>query len=86
MTQEEIQQLFEETLKGKNIMTPNIIEFGEVGDNYNLVYELSEGTGFSGEPVFGVTVLEVLDDGTVKRRSDKSKLCFSLEEAQEALS
>jgi len=79
MKQSEIETIFEETLKGKNIMTPHIVEYGNSG---RFLFEISEGTGFDREPIFGVTVLELLEDETVKRRCDLNKLFDDLEEAR----
>lgn len=39
---------------GKNFMTPRVIRRGSTG---NLFYELSSGKGFSGEKIYGVTVV-----------------------------
>ena len=39
--------------KGKNFMTPNVIEFFKLRHGYA---ELSEGRGIEHEPIFGVTV------------------------------
>ena len=79
---EEVEQLFLTTLKGKNFMTPNIIEYGNTG---NFLYELSEGTGMSGQPIYGVTVLELLDYETeeVRRRTDMGQCHDSLEDARD---
>jgi hypothetical protein len=40
---------------GSNFMTPDVIRYQDL-DN-GLMVELSEGTGFDGQPIFGVTVL-----------------------------
>ena len=45
--------------KGVNPLTPNIIEYGQT-DNY--IYELSQGRGFDGPEMYGVTVKN--KDGT----------------------
>ncbi len=71
----ESKQLFDEYIKGKNIMTPEILQFGVSG---KYAYELSQGTGFKREPIFGVTVLR---RKTGERRDDLSKMFYSLEEA-----
>ncbi len=47
---------FKEVVKGKNIMTPNIISYEEFGD---YVVELSKGIGMNGEDLYGVTVVNV---------------------------
>lgn len=71
-----IKQIFEETFKGKNIMTPDIIEYRKVGDYF---VELSSGRGFGGGTVYGVTVLEETEEGY--SRSSLSKCLFSASEA-----
>lgn len=80
MKKSEIKEIFETTFKGKNIMTPDVVEYGKTGD---LIFEISEGTGFNREPIFGVTVLDITDEENPVRRSALNKLCHSLEEAQE---
>lgn len=40
---------------GKNFMTPNIIRYQDLPNGYMV--ELSEGTGFENNPIWGVTVL-----------------------------
>lgn len=71
-------------LSEPNFMTPKIREYG-VGDGQ--VWEISEGTGFDHEPIFGVTFV-VRDNGEWRNSclvegAPKSKLCYSLEEARE---
>lgn len=68
--------LFDKKYKSKNIMTPEILAYGVQGI---FAYELSEGTGFRREPIFGVTVMEL--SGT--RRHDLSQMFHSLEDADE---
>ena len=41
------------TFKGKNMMTPDILGYFKLRSGYA---ELSEGTGLSRQPIFGVTV------------------------------
>ena len=64
----------------KNFMTPNILKVGKI--NHNLAFELSRGTGFKNEEIFGVTIVEIQDEKT-KRRSDLSKMFFKKGEAAE---
>lgn len=40
-----------------NFMTPNLVRFEKIGE---WIVELSRGTGFEDEPLFGVTVLKKL--------------------------
>jgi len=62
--------------KGANFMTPRIIAYYRV--RKRLYAELSEGTGFSQEPIFGVTVHDSYGNDT-----GKSKMVFSKAEAME---
>jgi hypothetical protein len=57
--------------KGRNFMTPEWIGYYKLRVGYA---ELSEGTGMSGQPIFGVTVRP--EDG-------RSRLCFSRIEADD---
>lgn len=64
----------------KNFMTPEILKVGKI--NHNLAFELSQGTGFENEEIYGVTLVEIQGDKTT-RRSDLSKMFFKKEEAIE---
>jgi hypothetical protein len=64
---------FLSVVKGKNFMTPHVL--GYYG-NAKTAVELSQGTGFSHEKIFGVTVvLDGIHD------NDKSKCFYSETEA-----
>lgn len=63
-------EIFKETVKGSNFMTPNIIKYLKLGKDGAI--EISTGKGISGNDVFGVTVVE---DGENKHNLCKS---FSL--------
>jgi hypothetical protein len=52
-------QVFRQHVKGKNVMTPNHVEYGDVDSG--RVYEITSGTGFDNEPIFGVTVIARTD-------------------------
>ncbi len=73
----ESKQLFDTHVKGKNIMTPDIIRYGVAG---KYAYELSEGTDFKHRPIFGVTVLRRKDGA---HRTELGRCCHSIEEAEE---
>lgn len=50
-----IAAIFREVYNGQtNLMTPTVVGYGQRG---KFIYELSRGTGFSHEPIWGVTVL-----------------------------
>jgi len=56
MTRETIGRIFNRRFNGqRNFMTPYLVEYGETPKGY--IYELSKGTGFDREPIYGVTVL-----------------------------
>ena len=60
MTQDEIAKVFFDTFSGyKNIITPEIIKYGIVGERGTILYEISKGKGMYGEKVFGVTVITI---------------------------
>jgi len=59
--------------QGNNFMTPNILAYYRTRRGYA---ELSEGTGFSREPIFGVTVHDYKGNDT-----GQSKMVFSKDEA-----
>jgi hypothetical protein len=54
------QAIFRKAIKGKNLMTPDVIRYINT-DKY--IVELSQGTGFGGEDIFGVTVLNKRTNG-----------------------
>jgi len=64
-----------------NFMTPHIIRTGKAGKK--RAYELASGEGFEpGSTIYGVSVVDVLDDGTTDRRTDISDCFQSLTEAE----
>lgn len=46
---------FRATVKGKNIMTPDVLGYYKSGQ---YIVELAEGTGFGGDMIYGVTVVK----------------------------
>ena len=48
-----------------NFMTPDVLRVGLAGDD--MAWELSQGRGFEGETIWGVSVVIELDDGTTDR-------------------
>lgn len=70
-------QLFREAFGGDvNFMTPNILKRGLRG---GFAYELSTGTGFQNQPIWGVTLL---DRRTGEHLHEQCK-CFQSREAAE---
>ena len=62
--------------QGKNFMTPDVIEYITTP---RFLVELSEGTGFDHEPIYGVTVATL--DGEPDH--DRSQMFHSLDDARE---
>jgi hypothetical protein len=69
--------LFKRVLKHKNFMTPNVRRYGKGESDRSLIYELSEGTGIDGKPIFGVTIVKV-DGNSAEHVHDESKLFQTL--------
>lgn len=63
----------------KNFMTPNILRTISKG---NLHIELSYGSGFENDTIYGVTVLRELPDGSLKKEHDLSKSFSSKQDAE----
>jgi hypothetical protein len=61
-------------------MTPDAYEYGWIGDDY--MYELSEGKGLVGEPIFGVSV-RLISGGRDEFSRDQSDLVMSRKAARE---
>ena len=75
-----IKTLFDTVYDGRmNPLTPEVLRYGKAG---RLCFELSKGEGINGEPLFGVTVLEI--DGT--KRHDLGQSFPSLSEAEAHIS
>ena len=69
---------------GPNFMTPDVIEWGFVGDEY--VYELSKGTGFVGEEIIGVSLRHRRKGGDNDEFSREwSEMVLSLEAGHELI-
>lgn len=69
-------ELFNQVVRGKNIITPRVRGYYQNG---NYLMELSEGEGFNGEPVYGVTVVNI---AYKEHEHDLSKMFFSRKEAE----
>jgi hypothetical protein len=63
----------------RNIMTPNVLGYAKLRKGLGWA-ELSEGTGMSQQPIFGVTVRAVTEEAN-KTARELSKLFYSLREA-----
>lgn len=68
--------IFRSIVKGKNIITPEIVRYGQQGD---FVYELSRGEFLSDE-IYGVTVVDLRDKS---HRDDLSKSFSNYKEAND---
>ena len=70
--------VFKSHVKGKNVITPNTLGYGFIGKQW--VYEVTEGTGFLNEAMFGVTVVNA-KTGELNR--DMGQLCDTRELAEQ---
>ena len=62
---------------GPNFMTPTIMRVGWIASKGRQVaYELSRGTGFQQEPIYGVSLVAATDDGGTDRLHDLSRMFF----------
>lgn len=63
--------------RSTNMITPTVIEYGMV--DRDRAYELARGTGIYDEPLYGVSVVLLHDDGSTERLFDQST-CFPSED------
>lgn len=57
--------------KSRNFMTPNLVRYGKI--NPTRAYELSWGSGLEpGTRLYGVSVVDIDENGETKRRTDLS--------------
>jgi len=68
LTREDGRHIIKTTCKGINIMTPDVIEYGNIGPL--IGYELTRGKGFRSEKIYGLTVRALHPDSTVDDRYD----------------
>lgn len=71
MKNQEIGKKFRKVVKGKNFITPYVIDYYEIK---NGVCELSKGRGFFSDYLYGVTVVQ---NGI---KNDEISTCFQEEE------
>lgn len=64
---------------GKNVITPDVIEYGLISKG--RAYELSEGTGFKGEELYGVTICKH-ENGEFINEYMLARLFMTIEEAR----
>ena len=65
----------------KNFMTPDILKTGWCGKL--RAFELSRGQGILGGSIYGVTVVQLREDGTTEKCSNLSKMFSSRADARE---
>ena len=67
--------IFRRAVKGKNMMTPDVIEYGYISPA--VVYELSQGSSIMGgrAKLYGVTIASVTPSGEYLHRHELCK-CF----------
>lgn len=66
--------------KSKNFMTPHILRYGKISKN--VAYELSKGTGFKHETIYGVSIVTIDKQGNTKREFELSKKLDGILEAE----
>ena len=69
----------------KNFMTPTVLGYGKLPPLDKAIeraYEFSEGTGFSHEPIWGISIANLFADGTTSRDYDLSQMFRDKAEAQ----
>lgn len=71
-----IAQTFKSVITGQNVITPEVIRYIETRDH---IIELSTGTGFNGDQLFGVTVI---NKHNKERVLDKDDVFYSREFAE----
>lgn len=78
------QEIFIKEYRGdRNFMPPNVIRYGRKGE---MAYELSSGEGFSGETIYGLTVVHYDSDLIKITKEHKLSGCHqSLGDAEEAI-
>lgn len=54
----------------RNLITPMIVSYGKITPG--IAYEVSEGTDFNHNRVWGVSIAQLMTDGSTIRRSDLS--------------
>ena len=84
MEQDKIGSIFALKYKGRNFMTPTVTGYGSRQAGRYL-YEISQGRGFKGERIYGVTVLERQNDDNYESNHDLSQCCHSKEEVRDVL-
>jgi len=76
----DLKEMFCSVVKGVNLLTPHVEEYGRVG---RYIYELSTGRAFDGI-IYGVTVVEVKEGGIVET-TNLSKCFFSKDDVVQYL-
>ena len=65
MKQHEMKQIFKNTIKGGNFMTPNVVRYEDLGSDY--IAEVSSGSGMlDHDQIYGVTVISKIKDQWIK--------------------
>lgn len=66
-----------------NIITPERVKIGNIGDN--VAYEVTKGEGFEHNTVYGVTICRLNSLGKAVYIKGFSKMCESMDEVNEHL-
>ena len=64
----------------RNLMTDKIIKRGKI--NRNMAFELSVGNGMYNEKIYGLSIVEIIEENLTKRRTDLSDCYLSKREAE----
>lgn len=65
MNEHEMKQIFKNTIKGGNFMTPNVVRYEDLGCDY--IAEVSSGSGMiDHDQIYGVTVISKVKDQWIK--------------------
>lgn len=64
----------------RNFMTPHKIRIGKISKT--MAFELSNGNGFDHSSLYGVSFVEIKEDGSTVRRTDISKMFFGIGKAE----
>jgi len=65
----------------RNFMTPRIVSYGKITPS--IAYEVSQGTDFNHNPIWGVSIAQLMTDGKTVRRTDLSCMIREREQVWE---
>jgi hypothetical protein len=65
----------------RNLITPRIISYGKITPG--IAYEISEGTDFNHNRIWGISIAQLMNDGSTIRRSDLSCMIREYQQVRE---